>query len=242
MTGGDLAIGAHGGTGTGLVGGSGSVVMTGGEITVGGTLYVGEVGMGGAVGSGGTGTVSITNATMVCNNWCRFAGGGDYACGTLSIGSGGLFSSTSYVFFGSQGGRGVGTIAAGGTLSAGAIYMGEVETGGQNYGELDINGGNLNVGYIQIGWDTGQGSLGQTNFNGGTVTDLQSGELFSRGGGTGSTSHAYVLAGGVTFNTNGYAVGTGFPLLASAAGTVVKTGYGASHYGRHQHLHRPDDR
>ena len=207
--------GIHVGCNTGAVG---TVTLSGGQLTVGGT----EIG-----DSGGTGTMSITNATVTAGDWMSIGTSANTSCGTVTINSGGRLNVPDHLFIGRTGGRGVVVLNSGGTISdLGTIYMAEVETGGQNFGELDLNGGSLYVHNFQIGWDTGTGAGGSVTLNGTSITCLGGGEFFNLGGGSGSTSHVYVKAGGATINTNGYNVGSGFPLLASASGTVTKTGLG----------------
>ncbi len=109
-------------------------------------------------------------------------------------------------------------IVQSGSAAAKVIRM--ADNSGNASGILNLNGGNLST--VGIQRTTGTATI---NANGGRITALAEGTSFFRNfGGTGGANSINLLAGGLTFDTGGFAVG--ITNVLSGAGGLTKQGSG----------------
>ncbi len=198
--------------------------------------YTAQIVATGTLQSSGTFQFDFSPRTVFWNaSSGDFSAGGNWDVGfaprtvdTAAIQNGGA-STLSTAFSGSPAAVWVGdgastsgtlTLAAGGSLSCGAMVLGQ--SGGS--GTLVLGGGTLSAPSIA----QGAGGSGSLYFAGGTLQPTGSNSQFLTG-----LSAAYVSTGGATINTNGFAVainqalGHDPALGATADGGLLKTGSGS---------------
>jgi autotransporter-associated beta strand protein len=205
---------------TGLLRGSGTLTATGTGTTtlspgIGNTNMVGRF-----FQSGGTvvltnGTLSVTNTNSgafsirgdtIINSGAtlRTAGspsiiGGDIpgGAGTLTMNGGSWIQSGAFIAIGYGASAGVLNMG-GGTITAPQIQLGQ---GGGLERTLNLNGGVIIVSSL---FNTGASTRGVINFNGGMIRSSGNQANFIQAGGTITNK---ILAGGLVFDTAGFAVG-----------------------------------
>ena len=204
-------------------------------------------------GSSGTATVDGSGSTWNNNTTAVPLSGNLYVgydgVGTLKITNGGavVTSGSGYINFSGTSSCAVTVDGSGSTwtIATGNLWDGNRSSTGGTISTLNISNGGAVVtsGFVMLGNVSASATTSVLNFNGGILRSYNAAnpDWIRIGNNKG---YVYVQGGGATFDTNGYDMGIGVPLLhggtASIDGGVTKVGAGADPL-RHQHLHRHHD-
>jgi autotransporter-associated beta strand protein len=210
-------------------GSTGTINMTGGVFNTNSTqIRIGAATSTGTVNLSGN---AIFNANAPSGVRTTYLGNNN-GLGTLTLSDTSQFNATGHVLSVGQFGSGAGTLTMnGGTLRAERIVVGGDNTTSTVNGVINLNGGTLVTGNIKKGTSslTPSSTALTLQANGGTIqaTTLAAGpghsgnaDFFNGGNGN---LRVELLAGGLTFDTNGNAVGISTPLLGAGGLTKIGT-------------------
>ncbi len=175
------------------------------------------------------GTASLTvdgNAKLICqNNWIAVGRNNAGAIGTLTVNSGTVQKAGAggNIIAGSVGGTGVITVNGGQILNSSMLWLGEGATAN---GTLNLNGGLVQA--TQVRPNTASPASSIANFNGGIMQASAGNADFFGPNGTAMRTTLNVLAGGLYFDTQAFAVTNQSDLVdGGGGGGLVKLGTGS---------------